>query len=42
MTADCPMCGHPNEPIGVLGWLHHFTCRDCGWRYSRKIRKEVA
>jgi transposase-like protein len=31
----CPACGTANAPIGTLGKLKHYTCRACGWWYSR-------
>jgi hypothetical protein len=34
MEKDCVVCGLPNEPIGSLGKLAHYTCRGCGCWYS--------
>lgn len=30
----CPMCGTPNEPMGMLGQRTHYHCRNCGANYS--------
>jgi hypothetical protein len=26
----CPLCGGPLVPLGTLGRVEHFRCRDCG------------
>jgi len=33
-TTNCPMCGHINEPSGLLGRRIQYCCRACGWWYS--------
>jgi hypothetical protein len=35
----CPRCNGAGLMRGVLGYLRWFACRDCGWEFSRKIRK---
>lgn len=30
----CPGCGHANEPMGHLGRMAHYRCRNCGGDYS--------
>lgn len=30
----CPSCGHANTPMGSLGRMQHFRCRQCGGDYS--------
>ena len=29
-VVGCPGCGGPGTPLGVLGNLAHFRCRNCG------------
>jgi tRNA(Ile2) C34 agmatinyltransferase TiaS len=36
----CPVCGQPNESMGVLGNRAHYRCRSCGIAYSRVIRRK--
>lgn len=31
---NCPACGSANGPMGSLGRLEHFRCRQCGGMYS--------
>lgn len=31
----CPQCNGRNEPLGALGRMMHYSCRWCGWGYSR-------
>lgn len=33
-VVDCPTCGWPNYPAGMLGKVTHYTCRHCGIWYS--------
>jgi predicted nucleic acid-binding Zn-ribbon protein len=30
LEATCPMCGGPGTPLGQLGRLMHYRCRNCG------------
>ena len=31
----CPQCGSDNQiPLGTLGLLLWFRCRQCGWEHS--------
>lgn len=32
----CPMCGGPGEPLGTLGSLDHFRCRNCGAQFNTR------
>lgn len=32
--ASCPGCGKANSPMGALGKLKHYRCRNCGGMYS--------
>lgn len=32
----CPACDCLNEPMGGLGNILHFNCRDCGVWYQEK------
>jgi hypothetical protein len=34
--AECPACGGEGVPMGTLGSLQHFRCRQCGINFSRK------
>jgi hypothetical protein len=34
-SADCPACGGPGVPLGALGNLEHFRCRNCGIDFNR-------
>ena len=34
----CPVCKGEGIPLGALGWLMHYRCRDCGCEFNRKIR----
>ncbi len=31
----CSLCGGPLMLLGKLGYLKHYTCRDCGMQFSR-------
>ncbi len=31
----CPICGGPNEILGMLGNVYHFRCRNCGAQSHR-------
>lgn len=33
-VVDCPCCSWPNYPMGTLGKVTHYTCRQCGVWYS--------
>ena len=36
----CPACGDGDlHPLGRLGFLEHYRCRQCGMQTSREIRK---
>jgi DNA-directed RNA polymerase subunit RPC12/RpoP len=37
VTVECPMCDHPNVPMGQLGSLMHYRCRDCGVDYNEEV-----
>lgn len=37
--AACPQCGGEGTPLGGLGNLMHYRCRQCGWDFSRKATK---
>jgi rubredoxin len=32
----CPVCGGEGIPLGTLGKLRHYTCRNCGMQFSTK------
>jgi len=36
----CPMCGGDLHPLGQLGNLKHYTCRQCGGQFSRGAKKK--
>ncbi len=33
-TPACPACGGEGLPLGILGRLAWFRCRDCGTEFS--------
>jgi transposase-like protein len=35
----CPMCYGEAGVLGVLGYLRHYLCRNCGMQFSRKIKR---
>lgn len=37
----CPMCQCVNAPLGGLGNLIHYSCRDCGAGYSFEVEPET-
>ena len=38
LETGCPVCGkEENEPLGVLGRLIHYRCRDCGYEYHEEM-----
>ncbi len=37
----CPTCGGDAAPLGTLGRLAHFACRDCGEQSSRPAAADV-
>jgi len=39
--ADCPVCGGPGVPLGALGRLEHYRCRDCGMDFNRDPNESV-
>ena len=40
--AQCPECDGPAEPLGALGNLMHYRCRDCGAQFSHKASRHAA
>lgn len=36
-TEPCNMCGGPLVPLGQLGSVIHFRCRNCGMEFSRNL-----
>lgn len=36
----CPTCSGPGVPLGEMGRLFHFRCRDCGIDFSREALGE--
>lgn len=36
---DCGLCGGPGVPLGVLGQLSWFRCRNCGIDFNIRIRR---
>jgi len=36
----CGQCGGPKVPLGQLGSLTHYRCRNCGMMYSHKAPRE--
>lgn len=30
----CPRCHGPALPLGTLGALTHYRCRNCGWTFA--------
>lgn len=39
-TPECPQCGGHAEPLGALGSLMHYRCRQCGWTFSEPAQAE--
>lgn len=37
---ECPACGGPGVPMGGLGNLEYFRCRNCGAQFSRDTTGE--
>ena len=35
----CPVCSGPGIPLGSLGNIFHFSCRDCGMGFHSEVRK---
>jgi transposase-like protein len=35
-TSHCPLCAGDGVPLGTLGRLRWFRCRDCGMTYHRQ------
>lgn len=38
--ADCPVCGGPGVPLGGLGNLMWYRCRNCGMDFNQKAASE--
>lgn len=38
----CPACDGQGEPLGALGSLMHYRCRQCGWTWSEPAQAEPA
>lgn len=36
-SKECEMCGGEMQPLGNLGNLMHYRCRQCGWEDSDNI-----
>ncbi len=34
---ECPLCGGPLIPLGILGRLLHTRCRNCGMSCTREV-----
>ena len=39
---ECPVCAGPGVPLGTLGRLSHFRCRNCGIDFSRNADGEAS
>lgn len=37
---DCTACGCTNYPMGYLGKLAHYRCRNCGWMYTGDVHND--
>jgi transposase-like protein len=35
---NCPICEGPGIVLGVLGTLKHFSCRNCGMQFSKRMK----
>lgn len=38
--AKCSLCGGDAHPIGTLGNLAWYRCRDCGMNSSREVKPQ--
>jgi len=36
----CPDCGGPSFPLGSMGSLSYYRCRDCGWTMAESSAPE--
>lgn len=36
---ECPECYGPGVPLGQLGRLMHFRCRNCGMQFSEVVEE---
>ena len=36
ISPQCPVCAGDGVPLGTLGRLRWFRCRDCGMTYNRQ------
>lgn len=41
LEAECLVCGEDNMPMGILGNLAHYRCRNCGITYSKHLGGEA-
>jgi len=37
---ECGQCGGPGVPLGQLGSLMHFRCRNCGMMFSETLDED--
>jgi hypothetical protein len=37
----CCQCGGPGVPLGQLGSLFHFRCRNCGFQFSEAVEETL-
>lgn len=40
-SASCGMCGGQATPLGTLGTLSHYRCRNCGMDFSQKAENQA-
>jgi rubredoxin len=36
----CPHCNGPALPLGTLGALTHYRCRNCGWTFAETVERD--
>lgn len=41
MMNECPLCAGPGISLGLLGSREHFSCRNCGMEFSRKVEENA-
>jgi tRNA(Ile2) C34 agmatinyltransferase TiaS len=39
VAPTCPVCTGEGVPLGQLGRLMHFTCRDCGMGFHVNVQE---
>lgn len=36
----CPHCNGTALPLGTLGTLTHYRCRNCGWTFAETVERD--